>query len=802
MATSGPVRAFLSYAHEDHAWRDRVLKQLGWLVNSGQLQAFDDRQIKPGEQWDPRIRAELEAASIIIVLISEHFVGSKYCTIEELVRAVERQRSGTADFIAIYCDWVDLGALPVAAHQVVPQDEKNDLKPLAAWGEKKASLPLSRIAAAVRGMVEARRPKTADPAAAPAAAVAALSLPPRGRFVGRDTDLDQLRAWILDESAAPIAVLGAGGIGKSKLTIAALVDSAVATRFGDRRLFVRLEDVGDETGIYGAVARELTIDPGPRPAATVAAALREAPALIALDNAETPWEADLGGAEQAFARLAELPGVRLLVSLRGFELPGVANWRPILIEPLHMEPARALFLAIAGNRYDADSALSELLRRLDGLPLAIELVAHRAQAEPDAATVLRHWESERGRFAKRGQGGRKELDLGASIALSLASPRMSEHGRRLFALLGRLPQGLARADAAAVMPQKGANAAVALTHTGLVLRDPGRLRMLAPVRQHAESEPLAPADREMLVIHFGKLADDLPLRWTYPEDPVLAHRALSNLSNIEAVLDLTQESSDAIRRASAGWRRIRIGDAWHSFGNSEREAVAYEKACRQFEVSSETGIQERDPKLGLATSLGRLFYVQRSRGNVTLANEPAERSYIVISELLKEYPNDTDVLHELTWSIARKADIHCNNGLSEDALDLYKDSLRRVQELVDREPENDTLQRDLAWYWGRISDVHGDEGRLDKAIDAADMSYNVSLSLVEKRSDDHELQHDLVVSLVRRGRLLSRSEKHAEVLKLFEASIGISVELCQKASYNVRWKNDLRWSLTHLGNSR
>ena len=95
MAPAGPVRAFLSYAHEDHAWRDRVLKQLGWLVNSGQLQAFDDRQIKPGEQWDPRIRAELEAASIIIVLISEHFVGSRFCTIEELVRAVERQRSGT-----------------------------------------------------------------------------------------------------------------------------------------------------------------------------------------------------------------------------------------------------------------------------------------------------------------------------------------------------------------------------------------------------------------------------------------------------------------------------------------------------------------------------------------------------------------------------------------------------------------------------------------------------------------------------------------------------------------------------------
>ena len=41
MPPPGPVRAFLSYAHEDHVWRDSVLNQLGWLRHSGQLQAFD-----------------------------------------------------------------------------------------------------------------------------------------------------------------------------------------------------------------------------------------------------------------------------------------------------------------------------------------------------------------------------------------------------------------------------------------------------------------------------------------------------------------------------------------------------------------------------------------------------------------------------------------------------------------------------------------------------------------------------------------------------------------------------------------
>jgi hypothetical protein len=343
MPFTGPVRAFLSYAHEDHAWRDAVLDHLGWLRHSGQLQAFDDRQIKPGERWDPRIRRELEAAHLVLALISPKFVGSRFCSAEELVRAVERQRQGTADLVAVYCDWVDLEALPLAGHQVLPQDEANDLKPLSAWPNP--NLPLARVAAAVRRVVEARRPPAPAPPAEAAAGQGspAQGIPPRGRFVGRQTDLKQLLAWIEDDDPRPVAVLGPGGIGKSKLTLAALHHERVAARFGDRRLFVRLEEARDEAGVWVALTRELALEPGPQPAATATAALRSAaPTLVVLNNAETPWEADLAAVEEAFARLAEVPGVRVAASLRGFELPGTAAWRPLLVEPLPEEVARAV----------------------------------------------------------------------------------------------------------------------------------------------------------------------------------------------------------------------------------------------------------------------------------------------------------------------------------------------------------------------------------------------------------------------------------------------------------------------------
>ncbi len=191
------------------------------------------------------------------------------------------------------------------------------------------------VAAKIRGLVEARRAPTAaepplkgDPTTPPAPdpgegsslpkgfSVHVDNPPPLGRLIGQQTDLDQLTSWILDDSRQPIAVLGPGGIGKSRLTITALHDRRVTTRFGDRHHFVSLEEARDGPGVFAAVAAALGLAADSRPQAAVLAGLRASPTLLVLDNAETPWEADRPGAEQAFAVLAQLPTVRLVASLR------------------------------------------------------------------------------------------------------------------------------------------------------------------------------------------------------------------------------------------------------------------------------------------------------------------------------------------------------------------------------------------------------------------------------------------------------------------------------------------------------
>src|SRR3954468_3865213 len=139
-----PVRVFISYAHEDRAWCERLLDHLGWLRHGGQLAVFDDRQIKPGERWDDRIRAELAGAAIVVPLISPSFMGSRYCALDELVGALQARKR----LVPVLVDHVDLEALPIVALQCLPKDERQDLMPLVDWPNPNRAL--AAIAAAIR----------------------------------------------------------------------------------------------------------------------------------------------------------------------------------------------------------------------------------------------------------------------------------------------------------------------------------------------------------------------------------------------------------------------------------------------------------------------------------------------------------------------------------------------------------------------------------------------------------------------------------------------------------------------------
>jgi hypothetical protein len=172
------VRVFLSYAHEDRAWCERLLDHLGSLRHSGQLAVFDDQQIKPGEHWDERIRGELADASIVVPLISPSFIGSRYCSVDELTGALQAGKR----LIPVLIDHVDLAALPVAAMQCLPKDERQDLKALVDWPNPNQALAM--IAVAIRQAM-AESDTNVLPPAAPTGRQATIPQKPQSPLVNR-----------------------------------------------------------------------------------------------------------------------------------------------------------------------------------------------------------------------------------------------------------------------------------------------------------------------------------------------------------------------------------------------------------------------------------------------------------------------------------------------------------------------------------------------------------------------------------------------------------------------------------------
>jgi hypothetical protein len=117
-------KLFLSYSHKDEELKDKLAIHLAPLRRSGKIAVWQDRQIRPGTEWDVAIKKELAEADIILLLVSPDFIASDYIWMYEIAGAMERHERREATVVPIIvrpCDWHDM---PFAKVQALPRNAK------------------------------------------------------------------------------------------------------------------------------------------------------------------------------------------------------------------------------------------------------------------------------------------------------------------------------------------------------------------------------------------------------------------------------------------------------------------------------------------------------------------------------------------------------------------------------------------------------------------------------------------------------------------------------------------------------
>ncbi|KAJ7210998.1 P-loop containing nucleoside triphosphate hydrolase protein, partial [Mycena rebaudengoi] len=345
-------------------------------------------------------------------------------------------------------------------------------------------------------------------------------------FNGRESELQDV-VNILIQDSAHIAILGAGGMGKTSLATAALHNPQVEAKYS-HRYFVPCHSSPTCTELAVTIADHIGLEKGSNMAKKVAHYFVHAPpSLLVLDNLETPWEplSAHSEVEEFLSLLTDAPHLGLMITLRGAEHPSKVKWtRPFLspLKPLSNVAAWQTFIEVADEGHD-DASIKELLELTGNLPLAVSLIASVAGSE-GCAKALSRWKLERTEMLSDGYDQRSSLDI--SIMLSYTSSRMTPGAQELLSILSMLPDGLADADLVqAKLPIPdilSCKATLIQTALAFVGQDQ-HLKVLVPIREH------------ILSIHPPKNILKLKLRKHFHQILDLWHHQFRNL-NITDIL--------------------------------------------------------------------------------------------------------------------------------------------------------------------------------------------------------------------------------------------------------------------------
>jgi tetratricopeptide (TPR) repeat protein len=362
---SAPPRVFINYRADDTSAVATILaRELSRALSWGTV--FLDHQLDGGEEWPPRLRAEVRAADVVLVLI-----GPRWLTLQgpDGIRRLDESE-----------DWVRQEIeTALAAHRVVVPVLVDGARPL----HKRMFVTAPKIECLADLQATTLNTKHWDVTFKSLVILltkygfraAFLSIPrqcplPPADFTGREHELSRLRAKLQAVDSPFVGIFGMGGVGKSALAAKAIAE--LESYYSDGSIYLDLKGVSTHPLPVAEVLLHVirAFEPGFEPHnsadlnTSYRAVLREKRAVLWFDNA--------ADAEQLGPSIPPTGCALVVTSRRRCHIPGMLS---VVLAPLEPKDACELLRRIAGDIPGAEAYFDPIARLCGYLPLAIRVSA-------------------------------------------------------------------------------------------------------------------------------------------------------------------------------------------------------------------------------------------------------------------------------------------------------------------------------------------------------------------------------------------------------------------------------------------